>query len=173
MPLRILIADDHAVLRAGLRALLSRDSRFEIVGDATSGDEAIRAATELEPDLVVMDLSMPGTGGIDATRRLKERLPGIRVLILTLHEDAALLHEAVRIGASGYIVKRAVESELIAAIDAAERGEFYVHSSMTRALLAPPREAPSARREPDPLTNRELDVVRCLVRGYTNRQDRE
>jgi two-component system response regulator NreC len=172
MPSRILIADDHGVLRAGLRALLNKETEYEVVGEAATSDEAFQAALELNPDVVLMDLSMPGVGGIEVTRRLKERLPGIRVLILTVHEDATLLREAMKAGAAGYVVKRAVESELIDAIETVRRGDLYVHSSMTRALLSEVQSAPpvSRRGHPETLTNREMDVLRLIVRGFTNRQ---
>jgi two-component system response regulator NreC len=172
MPSRILIADDHGVLRAGLRALLNKETEYEVVGESATSDEAFQAALELNPDVVLMDLSMPGVGGIEVTRRLKERLPGIRVLILTVHEDATLLREAMKAGAAGYVVKRAVESELIDAIETVRRGDLYVHSSMTRALLSEVQSAPpvSRRGHPETLTNREMDVLRLIVRGFTNRQ---
>ena len=172
MPSRILIADDHGVLRAGLRALLNKETEYEVVGEAATSDEAFQAALDLNPDVVLMDLSMPGVGGIEVTRQLKERLSGIRVLILTVHEDATLLREAMKAGAAGYVVKRAVESELIDAIETVRRGDLYVHSSMTRALLSEVQSAPppSRRGHPETLTNREMDVLRLIVLGFTNRQ---
>jgi two-component system response regulator NreC len=168
----ILIADDHGILRAGLRALLNEETDYEVVGEAASSDEAFHAALELKPDFVLMDLSMPGVGGIELTRQLKERLPATRVIILTVHEDATLLREAMRAGAAGYVVKRAVESELIDAIETVRRGDLYVHPSMTRALLSETQPAPPPPRRGDSadLTNREVDVLRRIARGYTNRQ---
>lgn len=172
MSLRILIVDDHGVLRAGLRVLLGDETNFEVVGEASTSDEALRAAFSLKPDIVLLDLSIPGVGGIEVTRRLHEKLPRTKVLILTVHEDAALLREALSAGAAGYVVKRAVESELLAAIAAAERGDIYVHPSMTRALMEenPPAPTRPRRGSPDALTSRETDVIRLLARGYTNRQ---
>lgn len=172
MPFRILIADDHGILRAGLRALLNEEAEYEVVGEAATSDEALRAALELNPDFVLMDLSMPGAGGIEVTRQLKEKLPASRVLILTVHEDATLLREAMKAGAAGYVVKRAVESELIDAIETVRRGDLYVHPSMMRALLseAQPAPPPSRRGHPETLTNREMEVLRLIVRGFTNRQ---
>lgn len=172
MSLRILIVDDHGVLRAGLRVLLGDETNFEVVGEASTSDEALRAAFSLKPDIVLLDLSIPGIGGIEVTRRLHEKLPRTKVLILTVHEDAALLREALSAGAAGYVVKRAVESELLAAIAAAERGDIYVHPSMTRALMEenPPAPTRPRRGSPDALTSRETDVIRLLARGYTNRQ---
>ena len=172
MGLRILVADDHGVLRAGLRALLNDESNYEVVGEAADSDEAYRAAVALKPDIVLMDLSMPGIGGIEVTRKLRSSLPETKVLILTVHEDAAFLREAMKAGAVGYVVKRAVESDLLAAIEAAHRGELYVHSSMTRALLDVNKCAAQAPRRgsDESLTQRETDVLKLLTRGYTNRQ---
>jgi two-component system response regulator NreC len=171
MSLRILIVDDHGVLRAGLRAILGDETNYEVVGEAGTSDDAIRAAVSLKPDIVLLDLSLPGIGGIEVTRRLHEKIPGAKVLILTVHEDAALLREALKAGAAGYVIKRAVESELLAAIEAAQRGDLYVHPSMTRALLEedPPAPTRPGRANPEALTSREADVLRLIVRGFTNR----
>ena len=134
--IRTLIADDHGVLRAALRALLNGRSELEVVGEAGDGNEVLRLTGELRPDLVLMDISMPGRGGIETTRELKQMRPEAQVLILTVHEDEELLREAMRAGASGYVVKRALESELLNAIAAVMRGDLYVHPVMTRALVA-------------------------------------
>jgi two-component system, NarL family, response regulator NreC len=173
MTIRILIADDHSVIRAGLRTILSAQADLEIVGEAADGNEALRLAHELRPDIVLTDLSMPGPvgGGIAVARRLKETLPAIRVLILTVHEDESLLREAIRAGAAGYIVKRAADTELINAIQAACRGDLYVHPAMTRVLFKELPAPPAAQPLPaDSLTPREIDVLRLLAKGYTNRQ---
>jgi two-component system response regulator NreC len=172
MTARILIADDHGVLRAGLRALLNAAPDLTVVGEAADGDEAFRLTEELQPDVVLMDISMPGCGGIEATARLRQLQPNVRVLILTFHEDETLLREAIRAGASGYIVKRAVESELTNAIRAVLRGDLYIHSGMTRALLLPDSRGPGARSQVsiEKLTPREMEVLRLVAQGYTNRQ---
>ena len=172
MSIRILIADDHGVLRAGLRALLSAEPELEVVDEASNGNEALSLANQLQPDLVLLDISMPDLGGIEATRRLKEMLPNVRVLILTVHEDEGLLQEAIQAGASGYIVKRAVESELVDAIRAVWRGDLYIHPAMTRALLKEISPSQSSNNEApvESLTPRETDVLRLIAQGYTNRQ---
>jgi two-component system response regulator NreC len=173
MTVRILIADDHSVIRAGLRTILNAQPDLEIVGEAADGHEALRLASELQPDIVLTDLSMPGPvgGGIAVARHLKETLPTIRVLVLTVHEDESLLREAIRAGAVGYIVKRAAETELISAIQAAYRGDLYVHPSMTRVLFKEPTTPPVSNPIPtELLTPREIDVLRLLAKGYTNRQ---
>jgi len=174
MCIRILIADDHGVLRAGLRALLSSESDIEVVGEAVDGKQTVTLSEELEPDVVLLDVSLPDQSGIEVTRGLKELHPGIRVLILTVHEDEGLLQEAIQAGAAGYIIKRAVESELIDAIRAVSRGDIYVHPAMTRALFKDMSPAPRAKDSPiEAPTPREIDVLRYIAQGYTNRQTAE
>jgi len=171
VPIRILIADDHAIVRSGLRSLLQADPELEVVGEAANGAEAMELAGSLQPDLVLLDLAMPPENGIKTAERLKEAHPDLHVLILTMHEDESLLHEALRAGASGYVIKRAEESEILAAIHAANRGDIYVHPAMTRALLQHPLATEHRRLLPvDALTRRELDVLKLLARGNTNRQ---
>jgi len=174
MGVRILIADDHGVVRAGLRALLNGVGDLKVVGEASDDSETLRVAEELRPDIVLLDISMPGAGGIEVTRRLRELLPLTHVLILTVHEDGTLLREAIRAGAAGYLLKRAVEAEIIAAIQAVQRGELYVHPAMTRLLLQEPVAKSDPRRgDPNALSRREKDVLRLLAHGYTNRQAAE
>lgn len=169
MAIRILIADDHRILRAGLRTLLGVDPNLEVVGEATSGEEAMCAAAELHPDIVLMDISMPGPGGLETVRHLKGTAPDARVLILTMHEDSAMIQEYLRAGASGYITKRAAETELVDAIYAVWRGMIYLHPTLMQSLVAPPRPAPAIPSE-EPLTSREMDILRLIVHGNTNRQ---
>jgi two-component system response regulator NreC len=174
MAVDIVLADDHGVLRGGLRALLNSEDDLKVIGEAATGEEVLQIASELQPDIVLLDLNMPGPGGIEVTRQLRELVPETRVLVLTVYEDEGLLREAIDAGASGYIIKRAVESELINAIRAVARGEMYIHPSMTRALFHEPAKrtkTPSGVHES--LTPRETDVLRLIVRGYTNRQAAE
>jgi len=171
MPVRILIADDHAVVRSGLRALLSSHTELEFVGEAGDGIETMRLAETLQPDMILIDITMPPDNGIETAKRLKEKHPKINILFLTMHEDETLLHEALRAGASGYVIKRAEESEIIQAIHAAMRGDIYVHPAMTRALFDQPVATEHRRGSSvEELTPREVDVLRLLVRGNTNRQ---
>ncbi len=171
MSIKILIADDHGVIRAGLRALLSGLPDIEVVGEAVDGRDALKKTVELQPNIVIMDLSMPEMGGVEATRQLSQIAPDTRVLILTVHEDEGLLKEVIRVGAAGYIIKRAVEDELIHAIRVVARGDMYVHPSMTRALFNDsPSPAEFRMSGADTLTSREIEVLRLLARGYTNRQ---
>lgn len=171
MATRVLIADDHAIVRAGLRALLKSEAGLDLVGEAADGGEALRLAESLRPDILVLDLSMPDMDGIEVTRKVQTGLPGVRVLILTVHEDEALLREAIRAGAAGYILKQAAEAELIAAIHSIQIGDVYVPPKMLSALVTEPHKtsAPSVRPE-GLLTPRELDVLNRIVQGYTNRQ---
>lgn len=171
MSIRILIADDHGLIRAGLRALLEDVPDMEVVGEVGDGLAVLRLTAELQPDIVLMDISMPGLNGIEATRRLGEIAPQVRVLALTVHEDEGMLREMMRAGAFGYIIKRAIESELINAIRVISQGNMYVDPAMTRALfkdISPHAAPPKSSHEP--LTPREMDVLRLLARGYTNRQ---
>lgn len=177
MSIRILIADDHSVLRAGLRTLLNDDPELELVGEATDGDETIRLAGELRPDIILLDIAMPGPDGIEVSRRMKEMLPETRVLILTVYEEEGLLQEAFQAGVAGYITKRAAASELINAIHAVSRGHLYVHPSMTRGLMTQTAYGLRLRRSlvpggspAEPLTPRERRVLRFVAQGYTNSQ---
>jgi two-component system response regulator NreC len=170
MSLRILLADDHGVLRAGLRALLNAEEDLEVIGEAADGAQVLRLARQLKPDLVLMDISMPGTDGLEATRQLQAELPEVRVLLLTVHEDDGLLQEAIRSGASGYILKRAAESELINAIHVVDRGDIYVHPSMTRALFEEQHKNMPINAVEATLTLREIEVLKLIAQGHTNRQ---
>lgn len=168
---RVLIADDHAIVRAGLRALLLEDAEFELVGEAAGGYEAIELVEKKQPDVLVLDLSMPDLDGISVTRSIKPRFPDLRILILTLHEDEALLKEAIKAGAAGYILKRAAESELLTAIKVILRGDLYVDPSMVRTLLSEPRPSPATQPpSEESLTPREIEILKLIVEGYTNRQ---
>ncbi len=171
MPIRILIADDHGVIRAGLRALLEKEPGLQVVGEAADGREALERALELRPDILLLDITMPGLDGVEVTRRLHQAQPGVRVLILTLHEGVSMLREALASGAAGYIVKRAVDTELLGAIQAVARGEIYVHPSMAQALIQDLSPLKQTAKPPAALlTQREHQVLQLIARGQTNRQ---
>lgn len=166
----ILLADDHTVLRSGLRALLSAQADLEVVGEAAEGGEALRLAQTLKPAVVVMDIGMPGVNGIDATARIRRELPATRVLILSMHDDQGYLRQALRAGASGYVLKKAADTELLAAIRAAARGEVFLDPSLAKGLVEdvvlPKAQAP----EIPTLSEREREVLHLLARGHTNQQ---
>lgn len=168
--IRILLADDHAVLRAGLRALLAAQDDLEVVGEASDGAEAIRLCQALRPDVVVMDIGMPGVSGIDATARIKRDLPGTKVLILSMHDDRGYLRQVLRVGASGYVLKKAADTELLAAIRAAARGEVFLDPTLAKALVDEVMEPKAAGGEAPALSDREREVLRLLAHGHTNQQ---
>ena len=171
MAIRIIIADDHGILRAGLKSLLGADPNLVVVGEANNGTDALRLVKELKPNIALMDIGMPGNEGLDATRQLIRDFPETRVIILTMHEDGALLQETLRAGASGYIIKRAVEAELIDAIYAVNRGIIYIHPSLMPLLVARPVKGDVAKfSDPDTLTEREKEILTLIVQGYTNRE---
>ena len=171
MTISILIADDHGLIRAGLRALLQNVPELNVVGEAEDGNTALRRIEELKPDIVLMDISLPGLSGIEVTRQVRGISPQTRVLALTVHEDEGMLREMLRAGAHGYILKRAVDSDLIQAIRVVSQGHIYVYPSLTSALvkdLSPHAQALQSTEAA--LTGRELEVLLLLARGYTNRQ---
>ncbi len=169
--IRVVLADDHDVVRAGLRALLSAQPDFEVVGEARDGGEACRMAIELQPDVVVMDVTMPVMGGIEATERLRREIPTVRVVVLTVHEDRAYLHRLLSAGAAGYVLKRAGADELFQAIRAVAAGRTYLDSGMTKLMVRP--YAPSSARAAtatESLSEREEEVLRLLARGHSNKE---
>lgn len=171
MAIKVLIADDHAIVRAGLRTLITSEKDLELIGEATGGLEAIEKVEQLSPDVLVLDISMPDKDGIEVLRTLKGEKKSCNILVLTVHEDDALLREAVRLGAGGYILKHAAESELIAAIRSVFRGELYIHPKMIRSLLQPEQSKIQLDKSPlEMLTSREEEVLKLIVQGYTNKQ---
>jgi DNA-binding NarL/FixJ family response regulator len=167
---RILLVDDHAVLRAGLRLLLDAEPDLCVVGEAGDGKEALALAARLAPDLILLDLTMPALGGLAAIPILRKTAPAARVLILTMHDDESYLRQALRDGASGYVLKKAADSELLSAVRAVMRGEVYVHPALTRALLDDLLPASTARPT-DPwaaLSEREREVLILVARGHTS-----
>lgn len=171
MTIKVLIADDHAIVRAGLRMLIASEGDLQMLGEATGGVEAIEKVNQLKPDVLVLDISMPDLDGIDVIRKLKEEGSNCAILVLTVHEDEALLREAIRLGAAGYIIKHAAESELIAAIRSVFLGDLYVHPKMIRSLVQPKQKLPQGdRTRADILTSREVEVLKLIIQGYTNKQ---
>ena len=168
---KILIADDHAIVRTGLRTLLQSEPSYDLVGEASGGYEAIELVEKSTPDILLLDLSMPDLDGIAVTKKLKPKYPELRILILTIHEDEALVREALKAGASGYILKRAAESELVSAINVLMRGDMYIDHVLLSTLVEDKFEEPTQDiGQIEALTRREKDVLGLIVQGYTNRQ---
>jgi DNA-binding NarL/FixJ family response regulator len=177
---RIAIVDDQEVVRAGLKAMLSAESDLEIVGEAADGREALELCRRVKPDLALVDVRMPHMDGLAATRTIKRQLPNTSVLILTVHENEDYMLEAIRAGASGYVLKDAPRQQLLNAIHKVLEGEITLNRKLATRLLQQLATEVSERREkrPDPerarvlqsLTARELEVLELLARGYTNRQ---
>jgi two-component system response regulator NreC len=171
-PIRVLIADDHSVLRAGLRMLLGAQSDIDVVGEAADGLEVSRKARELRPDIVLLDLSMPGPRSGNVIREVLRACPKTRVLILTMHDDAAYLRSALSAGAAGYLVKKAADTELLSAIRAVHAGRTFVDLTRTTGLPQPslPAKVPGQWQPPKNLSRREREVLRLLAQGHSNQQ---
>jgi len=171
--IRVLLADDHAVLRAGLKLLLSAQPDIEVVGEAADGGEAMAKARELRPDVILMDLTMPGIGGSEATGRIKDENPGIKVLVLTMHDDPSYLRQLLKAGASGYVVKKSADVDLLSAIRAAYRGEVFLDSSLAGGLVDEVIRPAGPRRPRDAyetVSDREREVLKWVARGHTNQE---
>jgi len=171
-PIDVLLADDHALFRAGVRALLEAEPMIRVVGEAASGDEAVEMVRELEPRIVVMDLSMPEGNGLEATRRLNALDMDVEVLVLTVHAEEEYLVPVVDAGASGYLTKTSADDELVEAIKVAARGEVYLPSQATRLLLEEYRNSEEAQehRELKELSPREREVLALTAEGYSSRE---
>jgi DNA-binding NarL/FixJ family response regulator len=169
--LRVLVAEDHAIVREGLRALLDAQPDMEVVGEAADGREALDAAKALGPDVVVMDISMPGVSGIIATRRLKELRPHLPVVTLTRHADHTSLEALLRAGGSAYVLKQSPHAELLRAIRAAVAGQQYLDPALLHRLGAPFRwlEDKRSGRASPALSHRETDVLRLVALGHSNK----
>lgn len=166
----VLLADDHAIVRNGLRSLLAAAPDMAVVGEAEDGATAVAAAGELRPAVVVMDVSMPGAGGVDATDRIRRAWPEVRVLALTAHEDPGYLRKLLAVGATGYLLKRTAADELLRAVRAVAAGGTYLDPSVAGQVVqefaAPGRGAAKTGE----LSERELEVLRPLAEGYSNKQ---
>jgi two-component system response regulator NreC len=180
-PIRVLLADDHDILRDGLRALLGMAGDIEVVGEARTGRETIIEAERLQPDVVLMDITMPELDGIEACRRLRQQFPEMRVLFLTMHEAEEYFFRALRAGGSGYIVKRTVAADLMAAIRAVARGDSFLSPSVAHTLVSEytGRAARSAQQSDagsapessyQSLTSREREVLQLVAEGYSNQE---
>lgn len=171
-PTTVLLVDDHAMFRAGLRALLESETGFQVVGEASSGEEAVERTLELKPDVVLMDLSMPGSNGMDATRRISALGLSTRVLVLTVHAEEEYLVPVVEAGASGYLTKTSADRDLIEALRVVARGQVYLPPSATTLLLQQYRAPNGADEEPgiSELSSREREVLALTAEGYSSRE---
>ncbi|MCL4370841.1 MAG: response regulator transcription factor [Chloroflexi bacterium] len=168
--IRILLADDHAVLRAGIRALLELQPDFQVVGDASDGAQAIAAVRALLPDVVLMDLGMPGMDGLAATRQIKEISPNTRILILTQHENKEYVLPALKVGASGYVLKRSEGDELLNAVRTVHAGGTFLDPSVAGLIAEEVRRGSSAQDPYETLSDREREVLLLLAQGKTHKQ---
>lgn len=171
MPIRIAIADDHVVLRRGLRVLLELEDDFEVVGEASNGAEAIGLAEREQPDIILLDLTMPALRGVDAIPQIRQVSSTTKILVLTMHRDVTYLRQVLRLGAKGYVVKSAADAELVNAIRSVSRGEQYIEPSLAGEALSDLLQPPEESSEPQ-LTERERerDVLYHIAYGYTNKE---
>jgi DNA-binding NarL/FixJ family response regulator len=171
--IRVLIADDHALMRAGVRALLTATEDIEVVGEAEDGDEAIREVRRLEPDVVLMDVAMPGLGGLEATLVIRKEKPDAKILVLTQYDDREYVSRFLKAGVAGYVLKRAAAAELVAAIRAVARGGLVLDPEIARDVLNEQgRDAsPGAVEDPyETLTDREKQVLKLVAEGSSNKE---
>jgi len=169
--IRILLADDHGMLRDGVRMILESQPSFQVVATADNGNEAVALAKAWQPDVAVLDVTMPELNGLEAARQIREACPQTQVVILSMHEGEDYLREALRAGAAAYVLKRAVAKELVGAIEMVLRGESYLDPAMTRTLISDyVRKVDRVDATADALTDRELEVLRLVAQGLTNRQ---
>ena len=168
------MADDHAVLRAGLKTLFEAQPDIEVVAEAATGDETVGKSLETAPDIILLDITMPGLSSVEVTRKIKEQNPEIKILVLTMHEEESYLHQMLHAGADSYVPKKAADVELLSAIRATYRGEHFIHSSMTVNIVEEIRSKAPVRqtdtRENDGLSEREREVLGLVAQGYTNQQ---
>ena len=170
--IRVILADDHAVLRDGLRLLLERESDITVVGEAGDGDEAVKKTFQLNPDVVVLDIGMPKVSGIEAARMIKQKQPSIGILALTVYEDDEHVFNLLKAGASGYLLKKAAGVELANAVRAVKNGEFVFSPSVGEKLLSTFLQEPKHGDVslPDGLTKREVEVLKLVAEGATNKE---
>lgn len=172
-PIRIVVADDHAVLRAGLMALLNDEPDMEVVGEAHDGAACLRVAQAVRPDVILLDINMPGVNGLEALPALRRAAPDSRVLVLTMHDDETYLRQVLAAGGSGYVLKQAADKELLSAIRTVHSGGTFLHPAHAQALLAQPAQ-PAEEANQDSrlaqLSEREVEVLRLIALGYSNKE---
>ncbi len=169
-PIRIMITDDHAIVRKGIRALLATEHNIQVVGEASDGAQAIEQAQTLKPDVILMDLVMPKTDGIEATRQITAKIPGMRILVLTSFAADDKVFPAIKAGALGYLLKDSGPDQLIEAIHQVYRGEPSLDPAIARKVLSELSHPPKTPLTADPLTERELGVLRLVAQGKSNKE---
>jgi two-component system response regulator NreC len=169
MSIRVLVVDDHAIVRSGLRRVLDAEKDIETVGEAPNADRAVFEALEHKPDVVLLDVMMPGKSGIEGMPALLQAVPDVKVLILSMQDDPHYVREAFEAGASGYVLKEAVDTEVVDAVRAVASGERYLHPALGAQLVAAEAEE-RKRAESDPLSEREREVLKLLALGHTNQE---
>lgn len=169
-PVRVLLADDHALVRSGIRSLLQSLDNVEVVGEAGDGDTALKLIEQLAPDIVLMDITMPGLNGLEALPRIRTAFPAVRVIILSMHTNEAYVSKALRSGAVGYLLKDAATIELELALQAVSRGDTYLSPAVSKQLIADHvrRDTPAAAA--DPLTPRQREILQAIAEGHTTQQ---
>ncbi|GCE06604.1 MULTISPECIES: response regulator [Dictyobacter] len=173
MKIRILLADDHTILRAGLKMMLNAQPDMEVVGEAQDGRQAIQEAQRLQPDVILMDITMPDINGIEATKQIRRLLPDIRILVLTMHEHDEYVFQALRAGAAGYMLKEAADTELITAIHVIKSGQFYLSPTAQSVVVGDYLQRVRTGEERDSyssLTEREREILKLVAEGHTNNQ---
>lgn len=174
-PIRLLLVDDHTLVREGIRRIVDEQPNMQVIGEAAGGRQAVDKAVELQPDVILMDIAMPDMNGLEAAETIKKRFPNIHILLLTVHDDREYLFRALEVGTSGYVLKEAETQELVLAIQAARRGEVFLSPSMTRWLVSDylQRGRGGGREEQarlDELTDRQRVVLQLLAEGYGNQE---
>ncbi len=169
---KVLVVDDHEIVREGIRMVLATDPELEVVGVASSGEEAIEKVRELEPDVVLMDIGMPGLSGFEATRRIRESHPNTQVVALTVHDSEGYVFQMLQAGATGYVVKRAPAEDVIMAVKRAHQGEAVLHPSVAKLLIKDylARVAKGEETSFDTLSDREREILKLIAEGLTNRE---
>jgi DNA-binding NarL/FixJ family response regulator len=165
---RILLADDHAVVRHGFRRILDAQEDMEVVGEVSNGREAVDRSAAIQPDVVIMDVTMPELNGIEATRRIAEQVPRTRILALSMHRDSVYVREILRAGARGYLLKDSSEADLVSAVRAVAQGEGYLSPAVSEAVLSDYRK--HVTNPVDLLTSREREVLQLVAEGRTNKE---
>ena len=171
--IKVVVADDHAIVREGVRMILAREQDIEVVGEAGDGQQALDLVASLRPQVVIMDISMPGMGGIEATQRVRTKHPEVQVLALTMHEDETYVFQLLRAGAAGYVLKRAAAQDLVQAVRAAAKGEAFLYPSIARKVVEDYLrrvETGEERERYDGLTTREKEILTLIAQGLSNQQ---